>query len=350
MNERSYVPLAYELIHPSQMAQLASQLTLDTMHIPMPSSVPAPWRNLFLEHVGAMKSPLFTLSTIRRVHALETGGGGGEHHDQDYEYAPRARTCVFRGTWASLPANPKNEAERNPDIYESELPVFTTDARMDKMAELLGGGGGSGGGGGDATNLQPGQPLVGSSGGGGPVEAAFWAEGARVQWRIRGRAYVLGPDVEESEGGRKTQELLRAWMRRGQQQQQQREDQGGEEMPAKDKEGTWSFGREVTAHFGNLSPIMRGSFKNPPPGTPVVLPVEGGLRLGQEVTDLQDEVARKNFRVVVIVPSEVDRTDLSDPERGRRWIYRFVGAGEATKPRMPGGEVIDGWEKVEVWP
>jgi pyridoxamine 5'-phosphate oxidase len=167
----------------------------------------------------------------------------------------------------------------------------------------------------------------------------FWAEGAMVQWRVRGRAYVLGPDVDESEGGKETRGLLKARMR-----------VKGKDS-AEDKGGEWSFAREITAHFGNLAPGMRGSFKNPPPGAPIALPVDDGLELGQKVTDLQDEIARKNFRVVVIVPSEVDRTDLSDPARGRRWLYRFVGESDGTaKPEMPGGEIVDGWEKVELWP
>ncbi|KAF7518112.1 hypothetical protein G7054_g13583 [Neopestalotiopsis clavispora] len=93
---------------------------------------------------------------------------------------------------------------------------------------------------------------------------------------------------------------------------------------------------------------MRGTFRNPPPGRPVNLAVGDGLGLGQKVTDLDDEVARRNFRVVVIVPEEVDRCDLSDPARGRRWFYRFVGA--EGKPEFPGGHVEDGWEKLETWP
>lgn len=103
-------------------------------------------------------------------------------------------------------------------------------------------------------------------------------------------------------------------------------------------------------HFGNLSPGMRGSFKNPPPGTPRAEAPGPGEGLGQKVGDelLGDEVARKNFRVVVIVPDEVDVCDLSDPADQRRWLYTYVGP--AAEAKKTGGEVIDGWEKVEVWP
>ncbi|KAK1975422.1 hypothetical protein LZ30DRAFT_605646 [Colletotrichum cereale] len=117
-----------------------------------------------------------------------------------------------------------------------------------------------------------------------------------------------------------------------------------------DGDGDWSFAREVTAHFGNLSPAMRGTFRNPEPGTPrKANPPDDRHRLGQKVEDLEDEVARANFRVVVIVPTEVDETDLSDPEDPRRWLYRFVGAAADGHP-TDGAERSNGWERIELWP
>ncbi|KAK7748504.1 hypothetical protein SLS62_008544 [Diatrype stigma] len=303
---------------------------------------PAPWRSLFLEHVQGMASPEFTLATVRLVKRQRRQGEASSPSPSEGKTAtaavPRARTCVFRGLFAELPANPRNEAERNPaGVYASDLPTFTTDVRMDKLAELFGeeveeDDGGDGG----ASRSKPG------TGGGGPVEATFWARRAGVQWRIRGRAYVLAPDVEDergevSEGAREVVRALRARMRRVV------SSEDGE------KEKGWSFAREITAHFGNVSPLMRGSFRNPAPGTPVALPVsDDRLGLGQEVADLEDEVARANFRVAVVVPDQVDRTDLSDPRRARRWLYTFVGTGQ--EPSQPGGVVEAGWEKVEVWP
>ncbi|KAI1798885.1 pyridoxamine 5'-phosphate oxidase-domain-containing protein [Daldinia bambusicola] len=295
-----------------------------------PSLGPAPWRKLFLEHIQTMPSPEFTLSTVRK-----TSSGATTMTD----YAPRARTCVFRGLFAGLPANPKNEARLNPPgVYESDLPAFTTDRRMDKMAELFGTGDER-----EKTTTatatatgDEGEKIADGSGGGAPVEAVFWAKETGTQWRVRGRAYVLAPDVEDSAAGKEVVATLLARMRRL-------------KKTDADADG-WSFRREITAHFGNLSPLMRGSFRNPPPGTPVALPVgDGRLGLGQKVTDLEDGVARANFRVVVVVPEGVDRTDLSDPERGRRWLYTYVGGGRS-EPRAPGGVVEDGWETVEVWP
>lgn len=158
--------------------------------------------------------------------------------------------------------------------------------------------------------------------GGGAFEAVFWAPAVMTQWRFSGKAYLLGPDVESGSpravGVRET--LSKAMRRVG--------------------EGDFSWEREVTAHFGNMSPLMRGTFRSPPSGRPVADGIGGdALGQGQRVEDLHDEVARRNFRVVVLVPEEVDKVDLNDPEQGKRWKFRDTGRS---------GE--NAWESVEVWP
>lgn len=259
-----------------------------------------PWRADFLDHVGAMDSPAFVLSTLGRAAAAGPD-----------VVAPRARTVVFRGMWASLPVNPKNPAELNAHRFTTSLPTATTDARMDKASELAADA--------DAdAAVAPGRL----------VEGVFWAAEAKTQWRLRGRAYLLGPDAD-SDAAAPVRAALEPYMRPS--------DAASDAAAA----APWSWSREVTAHFGNLSPLMRGTFRNPPPGTPRSrLPASGeGLGLGQSVDDVDDEVARRNFRVVVIVPDEVDRVDLSDPQQGQRWNYRFEGE--------PGeGE----WKVTETWP
>ena len=127
------------------------------------------------------------------------------------------------------------------------------------------------------------------SGGGGPVEAVFWVKDVMTQWRIRGEAFIVGKDIEgegdESSGVRTVKSEVGERMR---------------VVKEEAREG-WSWAKELTAHFGNLNPGMRGSFKNPAPGTPVGVPSpDKSLGLGQKVDDLEDEVARKNFRVVII--------------------------------------------------
>ena len=91
----------------------------------------------------------------------------------------------------------------------------------------------------------------------------------------------------------------------------------------------WSWRREVTGHFGNCSPGMRGSFKQPPPGRPVDQEYDRKHEeMGDKVTDLEEPTARKNFRVVIIRPDEVESVCLTDPDHARRQQYFFDGKTE----------------------
>lgn len=86
----------------------------------------------------------------------------------------------------------------------------------------------------------------------------------------------------------------------------------------------------------NSSDDWEGSFKAPPPGKPVKEPYDDkNLELGATVSKVDDSVARKNFRLVVIVPDSVEQTDLSDPATGRRYRYTFDNGS---------------WQKEELWP
>ncbi|KAI6781406.1 uncharacterized protein J7T54_002299 [Emericellopsis cladophorae] len=253
---------------------------------------PAPWRANFLAHVKDMDEPSFNLSTLHRI--------------DDKTIVPRSRTVIYRGMWADMPVNSKNQAELNPKGFESDMPTLTSDARMEKVPEMLLSGQ-------DADDKEMMQ-----SGKGGPVEAVFWCSKAKTQWRLRGHTYIIGPDI-----GSDAVAPVRAAV----------------ERHMRGSASEFSFTRELTAHFGNLSPMMRGTFRNPPPGTPLSETLSAGEALGQMVEDLDDAVARKNFRVVIIVPEEVDQVDLSDPARVRRWNYLHVGEGTAGS-----------WKITETWP
>lgn len=205
---------------------------------------------------------------------------------------------------------------------------------MDKVPEIFSSSSGS------PPPAEQQQQQISHSGGGGPVEAMFWAAEAGTQWRVRGHAWVLSPgDIasETSPGARAARAALLARMRKT-------------SSSGAGREETWDWHRELVGHFGNLSPGMRGSFKNPSPGTPRANEPGPGEGLGQKVGDelLDDEVARKNFRVVVVVPDEVDLVDLHDPADQRRWLYTFVASDGTAK--SPGGEVVGEWEKTELWP
>lgn len=279
----------------------------------------APWKKTFsehLQHIGG-SSAEFYLATV-------TPDG-----------APRVRTCIHRGFWAQLPENKHNELPKNPAIYETDCPVFTNDARMEKTYHIFATGKGKG----DREQAKSG------TGGGGPVEAVYWVKDTMTQWRIRGKAWVVaaddiegGTDAAQNSGTVTVKAAVGKYMR-----------------PVGDhaqKNSDWSWKNEVENHFENLSPSMRGTFKNPPPGQPISQgkDEQAGEELGQKAAHLsEDDLARKNFRVVIITPEEVERVDLSDPEKSKRWLYTLAeefggpgGSGES-KPNRE-------WNETETWP
>ncbi|KKY22582.1 putative zn 2cys6 transcription factor [Phaeomoniella chlamydospora] len=286
---------------------------------PTPSTT-APWKPLFATHVSKLASPEFSLATV-------TSKG-----------IPRTRTCIHRGFFASpLPENPHNKHPPNPHVYDSDCPTFTTDARMSKVYDIFASGPGKG-------SLE--QSRSGS-GGGGHVEACYWVKDTMCQWRIIGKCWLIsaddiepgeeGPDSSAQNSGTVTVKAeLGRYMRPSL----------TNDPPSKIAD--WSWKREVETHFTNLSPIMRGSFKNPPPGQPVSSGSGPGEKLGQTAGDLEDEpLARQNFRVAVIAPEVVEMVDLSNPEKSRRvrWCLSEEAGG-------PGGEgrPLGEWNEIELWP
>ncbi|KAF2682122.1 hypothetical protein K458DRAFT_420063 [Lentithecium fluviatile CBS 122367] len=275
---------------------------------PDASALPkAPWKSLFNQHLSKMPTPQFVLGTVA---AAPQGAST--------RYVPRVRYCVFRGFWTELPENKHNDAERNPRVYESDCPTFTTDVRMEKVGHIFGSGPGH------AESAEQTQ----GSGGGGPVEAVWWVEETGTQWRVKGRAFVVANDIEEkdeSSGIRTVKSEVGKRMR----------------VVEPGKEGEWSWKRELTASFGNQSPGIKGSFRAPPPGKSTSEAHDDkNLELGAKVEDLHDPVARKNFRLVIIVPDSVEQTDLSDPAKGRRFLYTFDESARANA----------GWRTEELWP
>lgn len=78
------------------------------------------------------------------------------------------------------------------------------------------------------------------------MEAVWWVEETGTQWRIKGRAFVVGNDIEgpeQSSGVRTVKSEV------------------GKRMRVIDagKEGDWSWTRELTASFGNQSPGIKGT-------------------------------------------------------------------------------------------
>jgi len=279
----------------------------------------APWKKTFEEHLQHIGGPSaeFYLATV-------TPDG-----------QPRVRCCIHRGFWAQLPENKHNELPKNPAIFQSDCPVFTDDARMEKTYQIFATGKGKG------TREQ----SKSGTGGGGPVEAVYWVKDTMTQWRIRGKAWVVAAD--DVEGGDEAQNSGTVTVKA---------EVGRYMRPVGDhetKNSEWSWKREVENNYENLSPGMRGSFMNPPPGHPVSegKDTQAGEDLGQKGGHLaDDDLARKNFRVVIITPEEVERVDLSDPAKARRWIYtlaeEFGGPGGNEGSKSNGTE----WNETETWP
>jgi pyridoxamine 5'-phosphate oxidase len=188
---------------------------------------PAPWKSKFLEHINKMDKPEFVFSSL---HPAPDGS--------PTPYVPRARFCIFRGFWAELPENKHNPAEKNERVYETDLPTFTTDVRMQKPFELFA----------SSSGHADSEKLVQGSGGGGPCEAVWWAKDVMVQWRMKGDAFVVAPDIEgegeESSGVRTVKSEVGSRMR----------------VVKEDAKDSWSWDRELTAQFGNMAPGMRGMF------------------------------------------------------------------------------------------
>lgn len=301
--------LATQAIRPRAITTAATRLrqisgSLQNMSSTSHSNTPqvAPWRSDFLSHISKMDSPEFVFSSLHPAPA-----------DSPVPFLPRARYVIYRGMWAELPENKHNEAEKNERVYESDLPTFTTDVRMNKPFELFASSAGKAD---DESQAQ-------GSGGGGPCEAVWWVRETQVQWRIKGTTFVVAPDIEgdgeESSGVRTVKSEI------------------GERMRVV-KDGSWSWRRELRAHFGNISPGLRGSFRAPPPGQAVDKPYDdANLALGEKLDDLDDEVAHKNFRACIIKPDVVESIDLSDPKKSRRQVYTF-DAKSGT------------WSHTECWP
>lgn len=184
------------------------------------------------------------------------------------------------------------------------------------------------------------------TGGGGPVEAVYWVKDVMTQWRIRGKCWLVaaddvegGTDAAQNSGTVSMKAEVGRYMRRV--------DRG-----TNGSDADWSWRREVVNHFENLSPMMRGTFKNPPPGEPVndESKIGKGEKLGQKAGNLEDEeIARQHFRVAIITPEEVEAVDLSDPSASKRWIWTLAeeGGGPAGDDSLrPVGE----WDMVETWP
>lgn len=187
------------------------------------------------------------------------------------------------------------------------------------------------------------------TGGGGPVEAVYWIKDIKVQWRIRGKCWLVAAD--DIEGGTAAAQNSGTVTVKAQVGRYMRPVEGEHDASKDSGSSEWSWRTEVENWFENLSPMMRGSFKNPEPGRAKNLGAEHeGEALGQKAGHLsEEELARRNFRVAIITPEEVEQVDLSDPAEAKRWRWTL-----AEETGGPGGEeegrAVGEWDVVETFP
>lgn len=315
----------------SPAIRLASPFFSPFSTMSSPSVPRAPWRDLLTSHLDQTPGYEFMIATVG--------------YDAQNRPVPRVRTCGCRGFFPELKLHPSGQKDMdqqvedggNPECYESDMLSFTTDIRMEKL------------------------PQLESSGN--AVEAMFWLKDLMMQWRIKGRALSIGnPRGEDG-----SEKVARAEIGRGLRLK-------SDAIDSK----SWTWEKAVTKYFANHSPIMRGmfpyflmmiksgsyesmllslttnhivvhlhahcssgSFKAPSPGQPRSQePSDPSLGLGHKITDLHDPVARNHFRVVVIVPEEVECLDLSDQANIRRWKWVLVGTEDGRRH----------WVEAELWP
>ncbi|EEP75832.1 predicted protein [Uncinocarpus reesii 1704] len=127
-------------------------------------------------------------------------------------------------SFADLYGNNDDKAT-NEASFESDMFTFTTDVRMPKVGDLIDPDGGPGG----------------------YVEAVFWLRDVCVQWRVKGRAFVVGGDPEDEAEVQAREEIEKA-MRA---------------CPGYSKKTLrkWSWEKEITAQFANLKPLMRAQLR-----------------------------------------------------------------------------------------
>lgn len=98
-----------------------------------------------------------------------------------------------------------------------------------------------------------------------------------------------------------------------------------------------------------LTHYPTGSFRIPSPGRPKSeVPLkEPFIDVGKRVHDVNDPHARNNYRIVVIIPTDVEKLDISDYEKSTRINWTFV---EDESSNYGGDERRGRWEETELWP
>jgi pyridoxamine 5'-phosphate oxidase len=195
---------------------------------------------------------------------------------------PAVRTVVFRGfVGETREDKPPSKLPGGNPPAKSSLFLVSTDTLMAKVGEL------------EQSN--------------GAFEVCWWHAGTNQQIRFNGKAHIYRPNekVEFPESQLKQYVSLQG-------------------------EGEWTWENERMRLWKAHKPAMRGSFRNPPPGTPL----DEGKKTKLETVELDSEddgpdarEAKERFSLVVLEVQELEILDLSPPPVLHTRVYTDLGVG-----------------------
>jgi pyridoxamine 5'-phosphate oxidase len=179
---------------------------------------------------------------------------------------PSARTVVFRGFVGELSESKSSErlVGGNPPA-ESSLILVSTDALMVKVEEL------------EESN--------------GAFEVCWWHAGTKQQIRFNGTAHIYRKDAKVPF----PEESLKRYIR---------------------TQGEWKWEHEYRRLWTSHRPAMRGTFRNPAPGTPLNSEKEKKLRvveLDPEDDDAETREAKSRFSMLVLEIAKLEILNLDPP-------------------------------------
>lgn len=133
---------------------------------------PAPWKALLSNHI---QQTINEASHARIEFQLATTNPNG---------LPRVRTLSHRSFWGDCINH--SQPHTSP-LYESDCPTFITGASSGKGVDIYASG---------LDNCR----LETVSGGGAQVEILYWFREIQIQWRIRGRCWLMASEPEQQQG------------------------------------------------------------------------------------------------------------------------------------------------------
>jgi len=139
-----------------------------------------------------------------------------------------------------------------------------------------------------------------------PVEISWWMAPVSIQFRIKGRAFLLSPPSNSQANTDFPSKRL------------------GPPLSESGSKSKFDWEAERIRIFAKMSPPLKASFLRPTPGTPLKDTDVDYRQLPQELKDGQKEEEKKaleNFALIAIEPFEVDLADLADLPNERR-VYK----------------------------